>query len=326
MKTEKNIGLAILFVITFQVFTVGLIEAKEEEYPEKPIQFLVGYAPGSLSDLAARAISRIAPKYLGKPTVIVNMPGASSTVALNELAKSAPDGHTIATMTHSYKALTVHQQKIPFDPKILKPVLGFAEYRMVLFVRGDSPFAKLEDFVAYGQKNREAITYGHAGRGVTTHLAGELFFRSANIKATDVPYKGATWQGVAGGHILAAVTDTYGLKQHVSAGTLRILVSFVDQRLKEFPDVPTSQEKGYADVSSLNSLLCVAVHRDTPIDRAKKLHEALKKVVEDPEFVKIMGDIGLKCGYIPPETLEETISKTEKLGFPLLKELKLFIQ
>ena len=85
----------------------------------------------------------MAPKYLEKPLVVVNMPGAGSTTALNELAKSTPDGHTIGLMTSTYKSMTIHQQKIPFDPKILRPFLGYAELRQVLFTRADSPYAKL---------------------------------------------------------------------------------------------------------------------------------------------------------------------------------------
>ena len=326
MKMKKNLYLAVSLVLCFQVLYLTGVGAQEKEYPEKPIQFLVGFNPGSFSDLCARALSKVAPKYLKRPLVVVNMPGAGQTVALNELAKSAPDGYTIGTMVNDYRSVTIHQQKVPFDPKVLKPLLGFTEFRMVLSVRGDAPFTRLEDFIAYGQKNPEAITFGHAGRGLIPHLMGELFFRSANIKAIDVPYMGATIQGVIGGHVTSAITDTYGLKQQVSAGTLKILVVFLDRRHKDFPEIPTSQEKGYADLSALNPLLSVAIHKDTRPDRANKLHDVLKKVTEDPEFTKILDDMNIKCGYTSPEAVEESISKMEKGAVPLLKELRLFVQ
>ena len=326
MKTNKKIYLIIFLVFFFQLFSSEVVRAAE--YPDKPIKFLVGYVPGSVADLGARIIAKVASKHLDKPLVVVNMPGASSTVSLNELAKSPPDGHTIAWMASTYKSLTVHQQKIPFDPKILKPLLGYAEFRFVLFVQGGSPYARLEDFIAYGQKNPGAIKYGHSGKGATNHLTGMLFFRSANINAIDVPYQGTAEfiQAVIGGHIMAGVLDVSGIKQHVSAGTLKPVVALVRQRLKELPEVPTPQEKGYADVSSLNTIICVTIHRDTSLDRVTKLHDALKKTVEDPDFVKMMDEIGQKSGYISPGNLEEAISKSEKAGVPLLKELGLFVE
>lgn len=326
MNTKGRILSAIFFIFILQFSISERIEAKV--YPEKPIQFLVGFVPGSVTDLSARAISKVASKYLEQPLVVVNMPGAASTVALNELAKSPSDGHTIGLMTTAYRSLIVHQQKVPYDTKILKPLLGYAEFRHVLFVKGDSPYAKLEDLISFGQKNPGAIKYGHSGKGTSIHIQGVLFFKGANIKATDVPYKGSAEyvQAVLGGHITAGIIDISGIKQHISAGTLKPVVAFLDQRMKDFPQIPTSKEKGFADVSALNPLVSLCMHKDTPPDRAKKLHDALKKVVEDPEFTKILDDMGLKWGYTTGEAVEEVISKAENVSLPLLKELKLMVE
>lgn len=256
------------------------------------------------------------------------MPGASATVSANELVGSTPDGYTISSLTTGYFGLTIHQQKVPFDPKIIKPLLGYWEYSHVLFIRADSPYAKLSDLITYGQKNPGAIKYGLPGRGTGPHLMGILFFRSADIKATDVPFKGTSEnvQAVIGGHVTVGVDDFAPMKQFVRAGTVKVLVAFLDQRHKDLPEVPTSQEIGYPDLSMLNPLGVICIHRDTPPDRVAKLHDALKKTVEDHELKKIFDDMGQKSRYIPPKIVEETIVKVEKIGVPLLKEFKLFIE
>jgi tripartite-type tricarboxylate transporter receptor subunit TctC len=125
---------------------------------------------------------------------------------------------------------------------------------------------------------------------------------------------------------MAAMGTTGGLKPHVLAGELKIVVVFTEQRLKDYPEVPTSQERGYVDASSLNDILSVVIHRDTPPDRVRKLDESLKAVVGDPEFEKICDDLGVKYGYASGETVRAGISKMEKLGVPLLKEFKLFVE
>ena len=328
MRTKKRILLVGIVILMYQLFISGTVAAKEREYPEKAVRFLVGYAPGSVFDLSARALSKVAPKYLGKPLVVVNMPGAASTVALNELVKSTPDGYTIASASTGYSSTTIHQQKVPFDPKIPRPVLGYWDMRHGLFVRADSPYARLEELIDYGKKVPGGIKYGHSGKGIVTHLMGMALFKNANVTATDVPYKGSNdvVQAVIGGHILSGVTDISAVKQHVGSGTLKLVVVFLDERAEDFPEVPSSKEKGYVDVSVLNPIGFISIHKDTPLDRVETLHRALKKTIEDTEFREIMANIGQKCRYISPEMVEEKILKSERLGVPLLKELNLFVQ
>lgn len=323
----KGIFLLIIGILAMLLFITDLMDAKNIEFPERPIQFIVGYGVGSRTDMCARALAKVAPKYLKIPIVVNNMPGASSTVALNELVKGTPDGYMIALMVNSFRSMTVHMQKVPFNPAMLRTLLGYAQFRQVFFVRGDSPYVKLENLIDYGRKNPGAIKFGHSGRGTSPHIQGLLFFRSANVVATDVPFKGGAdfLQAVLGGHILGGVTDISSIIPHISAGTIKPVVAFVDQRLKEYPELPTAKEKGYADVGALSPSIGIYIHRDTPQDRVKKLHDAFKKTIEDPEFINILENVGLKCGYISPQSMEATILNVEKISLPILKELKLIL-
>ena len=328
MKTKEKIILKVFVISLFGLCTLGIVEGKEREYPEKPIQLIVGYSAGSVSDLSARALARVASKYLEKPLVVVNMPGAAATVASNELVKSVPDGHTIISLTTGYFAYAIHQQKVPFNPKLIKPVLGYWEYSHIMFTRTESPYTRLEDLITFGQKNPGAVKFSHPGRGSGPHLMGLVFFKSANIRAVDVPFKGSgeNVSAVLGGHTTVGIDDFAPAKQNIKAGTLKALVACTDQRRKDLPDVPTTKEKGFADVSIFNPLGIICIHKDTPVERTSKLHNALKKAVEDPELIKIFDDMGQRSIYNTPETVENTISRVEKLAVPLLKELNLFIE
>ena len=317
--------LLIAFAVACQLAPVAPALA---QYPEKPVRFLVGFSIGALTDLSARALASVAPRYLEQQMVVVNLPGAAGSLAMNELVKSAPDGYTIALMATSYKAIVIHQQKPRFDLAEIKTLLGYAEFRQLLFVKGDSPYAKLDDLIAYGRKNPGAIKFGHSGTGTSIHLQGVLFFRSAGIDAPDVPFKGGkdTLNAVLGGHIPAAITDIAGVRQLARAGTVKLVVAFVDQRFPEFPDVPTARERGFQGLEVFNPQMAVMIRSGTPPDRMRKLHDAIKRTTEDPEFIKSLDDMGFKGGYIAPEAVDATVSKAEAKAIPILRELQLYVR
>lgn len=321
----RLLAIAILFL---QFFATQIGNAADADYPEKPIRFLVGLTAGSLTDISARAVAKVAAKYLSKPLVVVNSTGASGSIAMGELAKAPPDGHTIALMPSSYQYLTVHMQKVPFDPKVLKTVLGYAQLRYVLFVKADSPYGNFDDLLAHGRKYPWEVKFGHSGRGTGIQVVGVAFFRNAGISATDVPYKGSIGyvNDVLGGNLMAGVVDISGVAQHVRGGKLKLVLAFTDERIREFPDVPTAKEKGFPDLSSLNTLIDIVIHRDTPSERVRILHDALKRAIDDPELHGMLTEMGLQGGYIAPGAVDEATARAERISLPLLKELNLLAE
>jgi tripartite-type tricarboxylate transporter receptor subunit TctC len=295
---------------------------------EKPVRFLVGFPAGALTDLSARALAGVAARYLEQQVLVVNVPGAAGALAINELVKHPPDGSTVAMMTTSYKALVVHQQVPPFDLGELKTLLGYAEFRQLLFVKSDSPFANFDELIAYGRKNPGTIKFGHSGTGTSLHLQGLLFFRSAGVDAPDVPFKGSNdyVNAILGGHLPAAIIDIAGVRQLARAGTVKLVVAFVAERFPEFPEVPTAREKGFPGLEVFNPQLAVMVRSGMPPDRARRLHDAFKRATEDPEFIKSLEAMGLKGGYIAPEAVDDTVAKAEAKAIPILKELKLHVR
>ena len=298
------------------------------QFPDKPVRFILGFAAGGPTDLSVRALAAAGGRQLGQTLVVSNLTGAGGTLAMAELARSPADGYTISMTTTSYKAMTAHTQKAAFDMEELRTLLGYAEFRHLMFVKADAPWATLEDLFAYGRANPGALKFGHPGPGTSPQLLGLLLFRSAGVQVTDVPYRGSSefTNAVLGGHTSLAFIDIAGIRALARAGSVRLLVAVTPQRFSDFPDVPTALEKGIQGPELFNPMVGVAIRRGTPPERIKRLHDALKRAAEDPEFVKSLNDIGLKSGYIAPEAFDETVTRAEARALPLLKELKLVAQ
>jgi len=297
--------------------------ARAQQYPDKPIRFLLGFAAGGPTDLSVRALAASGAKVLGQPLVVQNMPGAGGTLAMAEIARQAADGYTISMITTSYKALTAHQSKPSFDLNELQTLLGYAEFRHVLFVRADSPYKTIDDLIRYAKASPGALRFGHVGLGTSLHVQGLIFFRGSGVQVIDVPYKGSAefTNAVLGGHIDTAFIDIAGIRNLANAGTVRLLVTITPQRFAEFPDVPTALERGIEGPELFNPELGVIVRKGTPPDRVRRLHDALRKAIDEPEFVKAMNDMGLKSGYMAPEAFDAIVAKAEARAIPLMKEV-----
>ena len=303
-------------------FCFAFAAAAQAQYPDKPIRFLIGFAAGGPTDLSVRALAVAGGRVLGQPMVVQNMPGAGGTLAMADLARQPADGYTVAFITTSYKALTAHQNKPAFDLNELQTLLGYAEFRHLLFVRADSPHKTIDDLVRYAKANPGALKFGHVGMGTSLHVQGLIFFRGVGAQVIDVPYKGSAefTNAVLGGHVDMAFIDIAGIRALARAGTVRLLVTITPQRFPEFPDVPTALERGVEGPELFNPELGIAVRKGTPPDRLKRLQDALRKAIEEPDFVKAMNDMGLKSGYMAPEAFDAIVSKAEARAIPLMKE------
>jgi tripartite-type tricarboxylate transporter receptor subunit TctC len=300
--------------------------AARAEYPEKEIRVVVGFPPGSVIELSGRAIMQVAEKYIRKPLVILNKPGAAQSIAMNELVGSPADGYTIAVSTDGYKATTRHTQVLAFDPEKIRYVAGYARFQHVLFVKGHSAYGTYDKFVALARREPKKIEWAGSGVGAAPQLLGEVFFRDLKIPATYVPFKGSNEyvQAVMGGQVLSGVIDFSGVAQYVKTGALDLVAVLADKRLEEFPDVPTAREKGLSELDILNGNIVVVTHADVPPDRFAFLVDAFRKAADDPEFKAMAKKMRLNVVYTPPSRMEEQAKKTGALTLPLIKELGLY--
>lgn len=318
----------ILIWVVLSVESMLIQPAVGETYPTKPIEVLVPYTPGTSADVIFRIVADIAPKYLGQPVVVINKPGAGGSVAAADVISSKPDGYKLIILTNFFFATTIKTQKVPFEQGDLVPIGNFMEFKHGFAVKGDSPWKTFGELLDYAKKNPGKLSWGHHGRGVTTHLNGLLIFKKAGVETIDIPYKGSPEMeaDVLGGHLDVGVFANGAILEHLRAGKLRYLLFFSDRRYSDQPDVPCGPELGFTSVPKLMTFFGLYVHKNTPEEIKKTLIDVFnKKIFADPEVKKGIERAGETPKLEGPEFMIEAIRKGEEVGIPILKELGLYI-
>ncbi|MEN3291411.1 MAG: hypothetical protein V7642_664 [Burkholderiales bacterium] len=223
--------------------------AQTTDYPNKPIRFVVPYAPGGTTDLVARTVGQKVSEKIGKPVVIENRAGAGGNIGMDVVAKAAPDGYTIGFGAISTNALNPHIYKnMQFDPRkdfTAISLLGIST--IVLQVNPALPIRSVAELIDYAKKN-PGMSYGTAGTGTSMHLAGVLFTQMTQTGLTHAPYKGSApaINDMLGGHLPMMFENLPASLPHIQAGKLRALAVAGKTRAPSLPNVPTMAEAGLA--------------------------------------------------------------------------------
>jgi tripartite-type tricarboxylate transporter receptor subunit TctC len=278
-------------MMAFRALLLGMLfslNAFAQNYPTRPVTFIVPWPPGGSTDLAMRSLSVIAEKHLGQRIVIENKPGVSGTMGAQALAQGAkPDGYTIAQMPITVFRLP-HMMKTNFDPtQDFSWIIHLTGYTFGVVVRADSQWKTWAELIAYAKANPGKVTYATPGNGTSLHITMEDIAQREGIKWTQVPYKGyaEAAQGLLGGHV-DVHSDSTGWGEQVNAGRLRLLCTWGATRTKRWPNVPTLKDLGYPIVS--NSPYGLAGPKGMDPAVVKVLHDAFKKALEDPEYLKTL--------------------------------------
>lgn len=256
-----------------------------QDYPNKPVRFIVPYAPGGSSDILARTLGQKFADAMGQPFIIDNRPGAGSMVGTDALAKSPADGYTIILSDMPHTINPSINPKVPYDSvKDFSPVSVISVSPMFLFVHPSFEAKSVKELIALAkaQPNKFAIASG--GNGATTHLVAELLQASAGIKLTHVPYKGAgpAIADVAAGQVPITFTSMATAAPLVKAGRLRVLGVTSSKRLAAFPDVPTFEESGLTGLTFEHWWGIMAPAR-TPAAVVAKLQGEIVKALAAPD-------------------------------------------
>jgi len=255
-------------------------------YPNKPIRWIVPYAPGGGADAIARPIALKLGEALGQQIIYDNRGGGGGLIAAEAVARSAPDGYTLlvaATNTHVFATLL--NEKIAYDPvKDFAPITKFDSTPNVLVANSNFPARNIQQLVAHAKANPGKINWASSGNGTGGHLALVLFAQETGINILHVPYKGA---GPATMAILAGESDlefanTGVVMPHIKSGKFRALGFAGMKRLAALPDVATFNESGYPgfDSSEFKGLMAPA---GTPQAIIARLHDELVKIIRSPE-------------------------------------------
>ncbi|MSQ49647.1 MAG: tripartite tricarboxylate transporter substrate binding protein [Betaproteobacteria bacterium] len=260
--------------------------AAQVPYPSRPINMVVGFAPGGGTDTASRIIAKRLAENLGQPVLVENKAGAGGNIATDLVVKAAPDGHTILLASIGSMAITPHLlPKPPYEPlRDLAPITMAVVFPNVLVLHPSVAAHTLAEFVKLAAAKPGTINYGSSGVGNLGHLAGELFRLVAKIDIVHVPYKGGgpAVTDLLGGQIAAVFATPASAGAHVKAGKLRALATTGAQRSPAMPEVPTIAEQGYPGYEATNWYAYVAPAK-TPKEILARLNLELVKVMSVPE-------------------------------------------
>jgi tripartite-type tricarboxylate transporter receptor subunit TctC len=301
-------GTSIMKLLIRAIFGAGLAAAScaasAQAWPTKPIIMIVPYAAGGPGDTIGRAIVPEMGQYLGQQVVIELKPGAGGNIGGELVAKTArPDGYTILEASTSHSTNPVLQKKFPFDPlKDLMPVGGINIVPSSVVVHPSVPVKTLAEFIDYAKKKPVAITYGSAGPGTTSHLAGVLFASIVGIEALHIPFRGVAPAQTAllGGQLDAMFDFVSSTSPQVRAGKLRALAVASDKRQAVLPEVPTAAELGYP-AYNIGGWFGIFAPAGTPPEVIAKLNAAVNYALEAPASKKRLADMGTQTMAGTPE-------------------------
>jgi tripartite-type tricarboxylate transporter receptor subunit TctC len=300
--------------------------AAQDKFPSKPITLIVPWNAGGSTDILYRGMAEVVAKQLGQPVIVDNKPGGTGTLGPATMALTAkPDGYTIAQIPVTVLRLPL-MNKHHWDPlKDFTWIIHQSGYILGVTARTDGPFKTWPDVVNYAKDNPGKVTYSTTGPGGTLHIGMEQIATKSGVKFTMVPFKGGaeTNAAIAGGHVMLQVDSTVW-RPLVDAGTLRVLMLWTPERVKNYPDVPTLKELGYPFVFDSPFGLAGPKGMDPAV--VKRLHDAFKVAQTDAKVVDLMTKYDFIDRYMTsedyakfvPQLLESERSALAQIG--LLKK------
>ena len=321
---EGKASLWVIAVLSFVFLLNSMPEITfaQEKYPTRPINFVIGYPAGGMTDASARPLVSAASKILGQPIVVVNKPGGGSVVAMTSLKNEKPDGYTIGSLTTG-GTLSQYMRKIPYDSaKDFTPIMQYVIHLYGLVVRSDSPWKTFKEFVDYAKANPGKIRYSTAGPGTPQHLVMERLALMEKIKWTHIPFEGGgpAVAALLGGHV-EACSQTTEWKKQVEAGRLRGLALYAEKRAGGLPQIPTLLEAGYDIVAP--GAISIVGPRGLPPHIGEALHAAFKKALEDPDYIRVCKETDQEIAYRGPQDLARYLAETHEVWGSFITKLGL---
>lgn len=278
--------------------------ARAQDWPSKPIRFVVPFAPGGSSEIVARTTAVELGKALGQSVYVENKPGGAGNVAMQEVAR-ADDQHTL--ILGHIGTLAVNPfifDKLPYDAaKAFTPVSLLSKVPSLYVVRPDLPVNNLKEFIALAKGRPGQLNYGSAGNGSAGHLAFEYLKMASGIFVTHVPYRGTGPQltDLMGGRLEAAAVGAPAVMQFIKTGKLRCIATGTTQRLAQLPDVATVAEQGFPgfEMTQWYGLLAPSSMDKSNVE---KLAAASARAIREPAALKLLeSEAAIAVGNTPAE-------------------------
>ena len=279
---KLNLKLGVLAILCWSLAA----QAASAQYPTKTVQIINPFPPGAVTDIVARIMLPKMSAALGQQVVIVNKAGGGGAVGIQAVKDAAPDGYTILVTPPPIAIIPIINKNSGFTLKDFAPLTLATSSPNTTVVKADAPWRSFEEFIADAKKNPGQLTYGSAGPGTTPHFIGELVKLKTGIDLTHVPLgsESAAATAVLGGHVNIAFLTLGTTRSHIEAGTLRALAVASNRRLKDFPNVPTTVEKGHPELN-LKVWVGFFAPAKTPPAVQKRLIAAINDALKDAEAV-----------------------------------------
>ena len=279
------------------------------DYPEKPIEVIVGYSAGGGTDVMARTVAKFLEEELGEgaSVVIKNMPGAGGQIGFTEVAKATPDGYTLGTFNLPAALALTHDREADYDVNSYTYLANFVEDPNTITVAASSPFRTLGELLDAAKADPGAITLGLSSLGGNDHFGANMIAAAAGAEFTLVPFKGASnaRTAIMGGHV-AGGTMTLGQTTNFP-DELRVLAVLSGERSPFRPDVPTAKELGFdVQMSSLRGIVAPAGMDEAMADQ---LRAALTAVNANPDFQAMMAEQGNPIAFMVGDDFAATAAK-----------------
>lgn len=267
--------------------------AVAQDYPSRPVKWVVGYPAGGATDILARLIGQRLSERLGQQFVIENKPGAGNNVGTEAVVNADPDGYTVLLVNPANGINASLYAKLSFNfIRDIAPVAGIARVPNVMIVPNDFPAKTVTEFITYAKANPGKVNMASSGNGTSIHLSGELFKAMTGVEMQHVPYRGSApaVTDMIGGRVQVMFDNMPSCIGHIKAGTLRALAVTTSERSAELPDVPTVGDtvKGY----EASAWFGMGAPKSTPKPVIDKLNKEINAILAEPEIKKRLAELG----------------------------------
>jgi tripartite-type tricarboxylate transporter receptor subunit TctC len=314
-------------VRAFKALLIGLMllcpaSSMAQDFPNKPIRLIVPFPPGGPNDIIARVVGQRMSEIVKQPIVIENRSGQGGVTGTDAVAKSAPDGYTIAIASAGALAISPSMEKVPYETlKDLQPITLVATVPEMLVVATSVPASNMKELVALANSQPGKLNFASSGPGSLPHLAGELFKLTAKINIVHVPYRGAApaVNDLLAQQVQMVFLDLPVLLPQIKAGKLKPIAVGAPQRVPSAPDVPTTAEVGMPNLLTENWYGMVAPAK-TPANVVAALNKAAVEAMKDPTVVEKLSSQGAKLIGDSPEHFAAFIDSETKKWAKVIKD------
>jgi len=302
--------------------------ASAEDWPSRPIHWIVPVSAGGATDISARIIQESVSRILGQPIIIDNKPGGQGVIATDIAVKSPPDGYTLALIYTSHASNPSMLPSLPYDSlRDITPVAFLWRAPLAISVHPSQPYKTFEDLVTAAKKAPGEIPIGSGGVGTGGYFASELIQYEAGIKLQHIPYRGGAPALVEfmGGQLPVLASNASVPGSQVEPDEMRPLIVSGKDRSPLLPNVPTVFELGYPE-AEYYEWIAFAGPAGIPPEAVEKMNAAITQAIKEPENAKKFAEMGLEHVAMSPEELKQFIvDQTDKIS-DLVKKANIQVQ